>query len=114
MTWLIFLIFGNGWGLAMPHFDGALLWLRDKKTDGPGFWYHWIGGLGAQIESFELRRPPAGERRILNGREYTVFSTIRHGPVCRVSWALSSGLPKNLEEAHALIRQIKKEFEGLI
>jgi len=100
--WLDFLIFGNGHGMAQPYFDGRFYWLS-------GRFYKWIGGLGAQLSSCQWRHPRPGETRKLAGREYRPFSSRRSWLRVQVSWALV-GLPKDLNEANALLRQIENEL----
>ncbi len=58
------------------------VWVRHDKR-----WYRYIGmGFGAQLESLELRRPPAGTQRRIGGVRFTVFQTHRVGLRVRASW----------------------------
>lgn len=102
-------IFGNGWGLKSPYFDDVYFWLVDTKgaarTARHGRRYTWIGGLGAQLRSFEWRAPKPGTRRMLAGKEFVVFNTSRRGLRVDVSWRLVD-LPRPLDEANAAIRQL--------
>lgn len=102
-------IFGNGHGLKSPYFDDIYLWLVDTKpaerSGSNGRRYTWIGGIGAQLRSFEWRVPKPGTRRILAGREFVVFNATRRGLRVDVSWALV-GLPRSLDEANAAIREL--------
>lgn len=83
IVWLDHLIFGNGCGLGSPHFDKKFYWLGGKR----GQLYHWIGGFGAQIGSFQWTHPKPGERRKLFGHEFTPFDSERCWLRVRVSWA---------------------------
>jgi hypothetical protein len=59
-----------------------------------GVEYRWAGWLGCQLESLELRTPPAGTARTLdfgNGKppiDVTVYSTAREGLKCRATWSV--------------------------
>lgn len=92
--WLDFILFGNGRGLKSPYCDDKFYWLR-------GNLYHWIGGFGAQLGSFEWFSPKAGTTRRLAGQEFTVFSVQRKFLRVRVSWALARGV-RNAEELYTL------------
>jgi len=102
-------IFGNGYGLASPYFDATYHWLVDTSIEERhgrnGRLYNFIGGLGAQLRSFEWFAPPAGTRRVLCGREFVVFQTSRRGLRVDVSWAMT-GLPRDLDAANAQIRAL--------
>jgi hypothetical protein len=101
IVWLDFLIFGRGYGLAQPRFDGRFYWLS-------GQFYTFIGGLGAQLQSFQWRHPRPGESRRLAGRDYRPFNSRRQGLRVSVSWA--TRLPSDLNEANAEIRKIETEL----
>lgn len=105
MLWLDHLIFGNGRGLATPYLDGRFYWLSGRL-------YTWIGGLGAQLQSFQWTHPKPGERRRLAGRDYYPFGSARHGLRVRVTWAAK--LPDDLSEALATIRKIKSEIDSSV
>lgn len=110
---LDFLIFGNGYGLKSPYFDDLFFWIVDTKPGGrqhgKGSLYTWIGGLGAQLDSRQWRMPELGERRHLAGHEFVAFQAARSWVRVRVSWALVD-LPKDLDEAHAAIRNLKADL----
>lgn len=104
-----FWIFGNGWGLAQPYFDGRFYWLNDTT---PGrkrraTFYTFSHGLGAQLRSFQWTHPRAGERRTLCGREFVVFHSHRRGLRVEVAWAMVR-LPENLDAANEAIREFGK------
>lgn len=115
--WLDHKIFGNGYGLATPYFDGRFYWLSGEI-------YTFSGGLGAQLTSFQWRHPKPGERRCLAGRQFVPFQSNRYVwwlfrrslfaiplPVCRVcvSWA-AVNLPENLDKANEFIRHLEKDI----
>jgi len=110
---LDFLIFGNGYGLKSPLNDDLFFWLVDTKPagreGGRGSLYNWIGGLGAQLRNRQWRMPKPGERRRLAGHEFVAFNAWRQWVRVDVSWALVD-LPKDLDEAHAAIRQLKADL----
>jgi len=92
MTRLDWWLFGNGHGTASPFFDDVFYWLHDCNyaRDRKGYhsrWYRYIGGFGAQLDSFEWRRPPAGTRRRLFGYDFVIFSTSRRWLRVRCSWS---------------------------
>jgi len=101
--WLDFWLFGNGHGLAQPHWDGVYYWLVDRDSR-VGRFYTFSGWFGSQLQSIEWLTPRPGTRRTLKGREFVVFSAVRAGPRVRVSWAMTR-MPKDLNEANAAIRQ---------
>lgn len=100
IPWLDFRIFGNGYGLAQPHYDGPFYWLS-------GRFYHWIGGLGAQLESFEWRAPLPGAEREIAGRTFRVLNTSRRGPRVIVSWGMVD-LPRDIDAANTEIRFLRQ------
>lgn len=95
---LDFWLFGNGHGLGAPHFDQPFYWLS-------GTFYTWIGGYGAQLQSFQWRHPRPGEERILCGVRFRPFHSVRSGLRVRVSWA--TNLPSNLNASNDWLRQFK-------
>ena len=99
------LIFGNGRGMKSPHCDNNFYWLSGRL-------YTWIGGFGAQLRSHQWTHPKAGERRTLAGKEFVIFSSSRQW--CRVecAWALVD-LPKNIDDANAALRDLRKTLERL-
>jgi hypothetical protein len=101
MTWLDFLIFGNGRGLKSPYFDDVFYWLN-------GRFYTWIGGFGAQLQSFEWLAPKAGTRRRLAGRDFVVFSVNRRWLKVSVAWAICQYHPITAEE----LRELKRILGG--
>lgn len=107
------LVFGNGYGLASPYFDATYHWLVDtsvgERNGRNGRLYNFIGGLGAQLRSFEWFAPPAGTRRVLGGREFRVFQVSRRGLRVDVSWAMT-GLPAGLDAQNAEIREFGRRL----
>jgi hypothetical protein len=101
--WLDFLIFGNGFGIGAPAFPQTFTWYE-------GRFYSWIGGFGAQLQSFEWRCPPAGTRRRIAGRDYRVFNASRRWLRCRVAWELCR-FPHDINEANALLPVLKRELQ---
>lgn len=101
MLWLDFKLFGNGHGMKSPYCDDTFYWLSGK-------FYRWIGGFGAQIQSFEWFAPKAGTRRCLFGNEFVVFSVSRKFLRVETSWALSSGMP-NIEQIRRLKESLQRE-----
>lgn len=100
--WLDFLIFGNGHGIGAPAFPQTFTWYQ-------GYFYSWIGGHGAQLQSFEWRVPLPGTRRRIAGREYEVFGATRGLIRSRVAWRLV-GFPEDINEANALLPNLKNEL----
>lgn len=99
---------GDGYGLASPHFDDQFFWLHDMSGGqrGPGAWYTWMGGLGAQLTSWEFRAPKAGTTRKLFGHTFRVFQNpVRRFLTVRISWATDL-VPDNMER----VREIKSEL----
>lgn len=87
-----FWLFGNGKGLAAPGFSQTFYWLP-YEIDGKRFgsFYHWIGGFGAQLGSFQWTHPKPGERRLIKGREYYAYNSRRKNIRVSVSWATTLG-----------------------
>lgn len=116
MIWLDFKIFGNGRGMAMPHFDGRLYWLVDTyqkdRVARNGAFYTFHYGFGAQLSSCQWTHPNAGEIRKLIGREFRPLSSIRRRGRIRVSWSMS--LPKDIDKAHAEIRALKADLDSAL
>lgn len=116
---LDFAIFGNGFGMAQPFFDGRFYWLVDTdggyERDGKrGRFYRWHGWLGAQLFSTQWRHPLAGESRILNGRKYVVFRSSRRWCRVEVSWRLAElDRCKSLDEENALLDTVRKELDRI-
>jgi hypothetical protein len=102
MLWLDHRIFGNGHGLRSPYFDNRFYWLS-------GHLYTWIGGLGAQLQSFQWFHPKPQERRVLAGHEFRPFISERKWLRVRVSWALVRQ-PTSLDASHDLIRGIEMKL----
>jgi hypothetical protein len=102
ILWLDHLIFGNGRGMASPHFDQRFYWLRGEL-------YHFSPGLGAQLYSMQWRHPNAGERRRICGREFKPVYSHRRWYRVMVAWSWV-GLPNTLDEAHAALRQLEREL----
>lgn len=116
MLWLDHKIFGNGHGLASPYFDDRFYWLSGRL-------YHWIGGLGAQLNSFEWRHPKPGEERTICGRKFRPFNSRRQflwlfrgkvyaipTPISRVSVSWAYNLPNDLDAANAELRELKSKL----
>jgi|13_taG_2_1085334.scaffolds.fasta_scaffold289206_1 hypothetical protein len=77
MNWITRKIFGNGHGTGLPYFNATAYWLVDTSNSRAGRFYTWIGGFGAQLNSFEWRCPAPGTRRVLAGMEFEVFCVTR-------------------------------------
>lgn len=114
IPWLDFKIFGSGFGMGQPFFDGSLHWLVDT-ADGErthrsrgDFYLAHPGYFGAQLTSFQWRVPKPGERRKLLGMDFVVFQVGRgRWPIrWRVSWALWT----NNSETRA---ELARRLEGL-
>lgn len=104
-----FWIFGNGLGTAAPGFSTTFYWLVDQHTDR-GQFYHWIGGFGAQINSFEWRKPTPGTRRRLVGVEFEPVQAHRRWFKWRISWRLVN-MPKGREAQLDAIREAEQRIE---
>ncbi|ARQ95389.1 hypothetical protein [Bradyrhizobium phage BDU-MI-1] len=117
MLWLDHKIFGNGYGMATPYWDGVFYWLS-------GALYTWIGGLGAQLTSFQWRHPLPGEERKLGGETFRPFHSRRQflwlfrdsccpipTPICRVSvsWTATRG-PADLQDYHSWLYGLKAKL----
>lgn len=100
---LDFWLFGNGYGCGAPLCDQVFYWLS-------GGFYTWIGGHGAQLQSFQWRHPRPGEVRRICGVDFRPFNSNRTGPRVRVSWAAS--LPCPLNEANDWLRQFKAHLSS--
>lgn len=112
MIWLDFKIFGNCHGLKSPYFDDTFFWLVDTKDQDRnpknGRFYKWIGGLGAQLNSFEWFMPAPGTQRNLSGFRFKVFNARRQFLRVNVAWGLCTcgqithddlaALKKNLQD----------------
>ena len=117
--WLDHRIFGNGYGLATPYFDGRFYWLsRRLYTFSPGF--------GAQLQSIQWRHPKPGEERTIGKRKFRPFNSTRYflwlwrdgllpipTPICRVRVSWACALPRDLNEANAELREIEAELGRL-
>lgn len=104
--------FGGGFGLAEPYFDGQFYWLHDdiwaREGKRRSAWYKWEGGLGAQLASYELRAPVAGEVRELFGHRWRVFrQPERRFLTVRTSWALEDGVKE-----FGQVRQLEAELKA--
>lgn len=77
------------------------------------FWasrpYRWSGWLGAQLESYERRRPPAGAERRMFGRDFRIFSTKREGAWYRCAWTLTR-IPEDIDKANHVIREFQSKI----
>lgn len=114
--WLDHRIFGNGRGLGSPYFDQRFYWLSGRI-------YTWIGGFGAQLQSFQWSHPKPGETRKICGREFRPFSSGRDylwlwrdsifsipTPISRVRVSWACYLPDNLDEKNADLRELQKKL----
>lgn len=114
--WLIFKLFGNGRGLASPYCCDVFYWLVDthlkERNKNNGKFYKWLGGFGAQLESFEFYCPHAGTTRRLFGHDFVVFITSRKWIMVRCSWALKKGV-KDAAELRELKVRLDKWGHGL-
>lgn len=95
-------IFGNGHGIRSPLCDNVFYWLSGEL-------YTFFPGHGAQLTSWQWRHPRAGERRTLAGRDYVIWRSDRRWFRVECKWALAR-LLQDLNEANALLRQIKGEL----
>lgn len=102
IMWLDHRIFGNGHGIRSPHWDNTFYWLSGEL-------YTWFPGLGAQLTSWQWKRPRAGERRTLAGRDYVIWRADRRWGRVECKWALAR-LPADLNGANALLRSIPAEL----
>jgi len=107
--------FGNGYGMAAPFFNQTFYWLVDTfgqtRAAKNGRFYTFMGGLGAQLHSFEWKVPKPGTRRRLAGMEFEVFNVSRGrwGIMWSVAWALVD-FPRDIDKANAKIREIKEKI----
>jgi hypothetical protein len=111
IIWLDHKIFGNGHGLKTPYFDDKFYWLKDTNT-GRSELYHWIGGLGAQLASFQWRHARVGERRRIRGVEFEAFQSRRNLIRVEVSWRMVDMPDHDLDREHAMIRAFKAHIDG--
>lgn len=102
MLWLDHKIFGNGYGMKTPHCDGVFFWVS-------GDLYTWSHGFGAQMYSRQWTHPIAGERRVLAGKEFIVFSSKRYGLRVEVAWSMV-GLSKDINEANDELRAFHRRL----
>ena len=94
----------------IPKHDGEFYMLG-------GTIYRWIGsGLGAQLESLELRSCPAGTERDLDfgdgspRERIRIFNCRREGLLCRMSWSIGSvrDMDEHLERTKALKQRLSR------
>lgn len=117
MMALDFAIFGGGYGMSQPYFDGKFYWLVDTANDFTrdgrrGRFYRAKGWLGCQLQSTQWFHPLAGERRILNGREYCIFQSSRRWLRVETTWRLVElDRCQGIDEQNALIRQVLQELD---
>lgn len=76
-----------------------------------GVCYTWSGWFGCQLESYEWTRVPAGTKRTILGREFTVFTTERKGLKIRTTWA--TYLPIKGDEANKMLFKLKDDLKSL-
>lgn len=98
--WNSFRLFGFG---ELRRFDQIAYYI-----DGVIYW--WIGGFGAQLESYEMSKP-ISDKRVINNREYKIFSCQKSWLMYRTSW--STSLPIDINQANKKLRTIKTELNGL-
>lgn len=91
-------------GLPYPK---VVFWI-DRVT------YWRTGWFGCQLESREFLRPPAGTRRILFNREFTVFTTRREGFYCRITWTMTRLSSVNTDKANIIIREFVNDLRDLV
>lgn len=108
MIWLDMMIFGNGLGLGAPYWDQQFYWLCDGLTQKSRF-YTWIGGYGAQLQSFAWRHPRAGTEIVVAGERLRIFSSHRRWLRVRCSWALVH-LPHDLDEKRSAIERFRSKL----
>lgn len=106
--WLDMLIFGNGCGLGAPYWDQRFYWLCDSLRQRATF-YTWIGGYGAQLQSFAWRHPKAGTEIEICGERLRIFSSHRRWVRVSCSWALVR-LPHDVDEQRAAIEKFQKRL----
>lgn len=112
ILWLDHKIFGNGYGLGSPYFDGKFYWLNGEL-------YTFMQGSGAQLHSIQWTHPNAGEERKLFGYRFRPLHSHRRFlwlfkesvpiplPISRVIVAWSRvDLPKDIDEANAELRHM--------
>ena len=95
-------IFGNGYGMGTPYFNGVFYWLDGEL-------YHWSGWAGAQLASYQWTHPNAGERRTLSGVTFAPFHSERRWGRVRVSWA-AQGVPRGIDAQNTYLRALKNHF----
>lgn len=108
IVWLDQKIFGGGYGLRSPFCDDRYYWLGGKR----GELYTFIGGLGAQLQSFQWTHPKPGEERHLSGHTFRVFGSERSWLRVRVAWA-ATDLPRGAEALDS-IRKLETELGHVI
>ena len=108
MIWLDMMIFGSGLGLGAPYWDQRFYWLCDGLTQKSRF-YTWIGGYGAQLQSFAWRHPRAGTEIEVAGERLRIFSSHRRWLRVRCSWALVR-LPHDLDEQRSAIERFRSKL----
>lgn len=111
-------IFGDGHGMAAPTLNQRFYWLVDLNGL-KGRFYSFSPGLGAQLESYEFRRPRVGEERRFGKLRFVPFQQARgyvRDPffdlpliplMWRVSWRCIDLPPKATAED---VRAIEKEL----
>jgi hypothetical protein len=99
--WLDHKIFGNGYGMATPYFDGKFYWLSGEL-------YTFMAGFGAQLHSYQWRHPKPGESRRLCGRDFRPFHSTRRGVRVEVAWA--THLPEDIDAKNAALRDLERDL----
>lgn len=103
-------LFGNGRGMKSPYWDDVFYWLRDtygrSRNKAKGRFYRQSGWFGCQLASVEWRMPRPGERRMLAGYEFVVFSARRKWFRVEVSWAMTGMGRLTIDEQNERIRRM--------
>jgi hypothetical protein len=108
IAWLDMLLFGSGNGLGAPYWDQRFYWLCDGLTQKSRF-YTWIGGYGAQLQSFAWTHPKAGTEIEIAGEKLRIFSSHRSWIRVRCSWALTR-LPADVDDSQAAIKRFESRL----
>ena len=109
MLELIFLFFGNGYGVGAPHFNQPFYWLIDMshnvRTRINGRLYT---SFGQCLQSYEFRHPHMNTQRKLGGRIFTLLHSHRQGLLVQCAWTTAFREDEG-EPCAALDRWLQKE-----
>jgi hypothetical protein len=120
-----FKIFGSGFGMAMPFWNGIFYWLNDEskpnwysssandhsRSKGKlGDFYTFAGGLGAQLHSYQWTHPNAGETRVLAGKRFRPLHSHRRWFRVEVSWYMTGLDGKDIDTINKEIREFQAEL----